>query len=428
MANNESFLWGLIRNIRSKRNKKRMLKNIAIQNQNSKKIVQYQPSPIEYFFSDTEPLGNIVVSGGSDFIRNRAIIGMINSVVNRGISVVILHIGNQTLENGLTQSLGGVVEVFNRRTSNYEPLAGLSNAEICRVIQDSATKSTEIRSGGQYYLEGVTEFIRSKNISPYCDMFITCPHLDLFDMLDEAETKGRINNLLAQRIKTMLMQGQPQRSDVENYFNLLRHQAQGLLATKPNLYKATSLRTVINNGKIGIIDLGSNVNDLLLNLILCDLSSGLKNGKNVVLVLDGISISASEHLDKLIKNSGIGFYTVISSNDVYASLDADDKLFATVVGKSSKSIILQHISGLSCSKWAETIGYYEKKEISDTYTDGKNYQSMFSIIPGQMKTSSVSVNLKRDYIVRPEEINHMASDEVYIVDTIKNELAHSVII
>ena len=48
---------------------------------------------------------------------------------------------------------------------------------------------------------------------------------------------------------------------------------------------------------------------------------------------------------------------------------------------------------------------------------------MFSIVPGQMNTDSINVNLKRDYIVRPEEISRMAKDEVYIVDAVNSELA-----
>ena len=103
-------------------------------------------------------------------------------------------------------------------------------------------------------------------------------------------------------------------------------------------------------------------------------------------------------------------------------------MFASVVGKSLKTIIYKHTSGLTCGKWAEAIGYYEKKEITNTYTSGSNYQSMFTIIPGQLNTNTMNINLKREYIVRPEEISHMSKNEVFIIDSINDELAHTFII
>ncbi len=142
-----------------------------------------------------------------------------------------------------------------------------------------------------------------------------------------------------------------------------------------------------------------------------------------MLVVDGLVCSASEKLEQVIKNSGAGVYAVVSSDDVYAALNADDNLFASALGKATKSIIYRHTSGLTCNKWAEVLGYYEKQEVSNTYTNGRNYQSMFSIVPGQMNTDSINVNLKRDYIVRPEEISRMAKDEVYIMDAVNSELA-----
>lgn len=427
MADNEYFVLGLIRNFQHKRNRKRILKNISIRNENNKNIVRYRPSPIEAFFSPTDPLGNILISGGTGELRNRAVIGAVDCALSNGISVVVLHAGNQPLEDLLYQHFQ-TISVFNQNNAIYDPFIGLSNSEICRLIQNSATKSCEIQSGGQYYIEGMAEFIRSKNIPPYCEMFITCPHLELFDKVDNAEAKKYISTSLAQRIKTLLVQGQTQRSDVENYFNMLRHQTQGLLANMMTRNHATSLRAVVNQNGSAVLDIGSNTNDLLINLVLSDLTSTLNNGRKIFLVLDGLSVSISEKLEQVIKNSGNSIYTAISSDDVYSSLNADENLFTSVIGKATKTVIYRHTSGLSCNKWSEVLGYYEKQEVSNTYTSGRNYQSLFSVIPGQMSTDSINVNLKRDYIVRPEEISHMANDEVYILDAVNSELSHTHII
>lgn len=427
MAENESFFVGLIRSIQEKRYQKKILRNISIQNENNRGIKKYRPSAIEAFFSPTEPLGNVLISGGTQELRNRAVIGALNCALNNSIGVVVLHVGNKMLESIIEQRYQNSV-VFNYQNAIYEPLIGLSNDEIIRIIQNSATKLCEINSGGRYYIDGVTDFIRSKNISPYCEMYMTCPHLELIDRVDDAEYKGHISSALAQRIKTSLVQGQAQRSDVENYFNLLRHQAQGLLSNRYNLSLATSLRSVVKRNGIAVVDVGSNTNDLLINLLICDLMGAANSGRRFAIVVDGLTITSSERLEQCIKNSGNTIYTVFSSEDVYAALNADDNLFASLVGKSLKTIIYKHTSGLTCGKWAETIGYYEKKEVTDTYTSGSNYQSMFTIIPGKVNTNTMNINLKREYVVRPEEISHMSKDEAYIIDSVNDELAHTFII
>lgn len=427
MSDNESIIWGLIRNHQEKKARKRMLENIDVENENRKAIVRYQPSQIEAFFSPYDPRGNIIVSGGDQTLRNRAVLGAVHAIRSNNVPTIVLHIGNSLLEGLIGQQFSNAT-IFNRNTARYEPFMGLSNLEINRIIQSSATKMCEIRSGAQYYIEGITDFIRTKNIQPYCEMYITCPHLELFDKIDEAEMRGSISADVAQRIKTSLGQGQGQKSDVENYFNVLRHQAQGLIAPRSNISKSTSLRNVINQKGIAVVDVGSNTNELLINLLVEDLTSALHTGIEICVVLDGIKISSSEKLERFVQTSGTTINSIISTDDIYSMLNADDNLFASTLGKSRKTVIFQHQSGLTCTKIADFIGHYEKLEINRQYTHGTNHQSMFTVIPGQMDNDTIGVTPKREHRVRPEEINSMAKDEVYIVDSSNNELAFTQVI
>ncbi len=422
MEDNESLILGIIRNIQSNRARKKLLQNIENSNELNRGLVRYQPSNIEAFFSEHDPIGNVIISGGVQALRNRAIIGSMITSVKNNVPVVIVHAGNQALEQLLHQYIPNLV-VFNRQSAIYEPLIGLSTLEICRIVQSSATKRCEIRNGAQYYIEGITEFIRSKNIPPYSEMYISCPHIQLLDKVDEAEEKGYISASLAQQIKTNLVHGQLQRSDIENYFNVLRHQTQGLLCSKSNLHRAKSLRSVIKQGEIACIDISSPTNDLLLNLVLEDFNGALNNGARATLIVDGMIVAAGEKLEQYIRSSGVRSNLVISSEDLYPMLNGDDNLFASVVGKSIKSVVYKHTSGISCTKWAEVFGYYEKQEIKRTFTRGNHYQNMFSVVPGQMENDSIDISAKREYIVKPEEISRMNPNDVYIYDTVNNELA-----
>ena len=40
MAENESFFWGIIRNLQERRNRKKLLRNVSIQNEKIKLLIQ----------------------------------------------------------------------------------------------------------------------------------------------------------------------------------------------------------------------------------------------------------------------------------------------------------------------------------------------------------------------------------------------------
>lgn len=427
MEDNESLIWGLIRNAREKKNKKIFLQNIEIENENNKAIVKYRPSQIEDFFSPTEPVGNIVISGGVEHLRNRSILGSMIPSYNNGIPIVVIHFGNANLETLLQQQVGNLT-VFNRKNSIYDPFVGLSTYEICRTIQCSATKQCELRSGSQYYIEGMTEFIRTKNIPPFCEMYMYCPHLELIDKVDFAESKGLINSNQSQKIKTFLVQGQAQRSDVENYFNVLRQQSQGLLCSKLNLNQAKSIRSVINNNGVCCFDVGSNTNDLLISLILEDLLSAAASGKKITLIIDNPNLIKGDKIENIAQNSGGNINLVLSSQDIFAAVNGDEALFSMVIGKALKLVVFNHSYGMSCNKLSDALGSYDKKEIVTSINQGTNYTSMFTVIPGQMNNQGITVNIKRENRVLPEEINKLSKDEVYIKDATNNELAYTTII
>ena len=54
--------WALIK----KHKQKKKIKAIQQSNIEAQGIVHYQPSNIEAFFDDKEPLGNIIISGGDE--------------------------------------------------------------------------------------------------------------------------------------------------------------------------------------------------------------------------------------------------------------------------------------------------------------------------------------------------------------------------
>jgi len=424
----DSFIWGLVRNWRYNRNKKKLLRNIDIENDNAKGIVRYQPSPIESFFNGQVYPSKIVVSGGVVEFRAGAILGAGIAAYNQSIPAVVLHAGNRRLETIFDQEFaGGNYVRINSNNPIYDPLIGLSNAEINKLFMSSAANGCEIKSAGKYYLDGVTDFIKSKGVNPYLDMYMNAPHMQLFDKIDQAEAQGRISANAAQDIKSKIVQGQIERNNIEYFFDTLKQQGGGgggVFATKQNISNAESIKKVAERGGTVLIDILSSANSQLVNLIASEISIFLSTGQRLLLVIDSISVEASEALSKILKTNFQNCGFMLVSEDAYSALGGNDSLFSSFVGSASKYVVFNHTSAISAGKWSQAIGDYDKHEVSKNYLNTANYNSAFSIIPGQTQGDNLNVSLKRENRVKPEEIMRMRSNEAYIYDAQNQEFAY----
>lgn len=397
-------------------------------NRANRGVVEYRPSPIEAFFDSGEPVGGMVVSGGANDHRIRAIATQAICAFNQGMAVVVLHEGNTELENKMSSEFGstGQLSLINRANPYYEPFLGLTNPEVSRMIIQSQEKDLEMHSQSRYYLDGMAEFLKIKGIAPYCDLYIRCPHLELEDKVRDAEQQGKIDYAKASHIRSMLAQGRNEQSNVEEYFFRLSHQASGIMAKKATLSNADSICNTAKKGGVIVIDVLSTSNSLFLNLLLQDIENALTSGKKLLVVFDNV-FTYTEQMTNFIKTPMSNCKKVFCSEDVYAMLGSDENLFATITGNAVKNIVYSHRSGVSCTKWAEFFGQFDMQEVSQTVTRSKTYKSFFNLSPDRSVNNGVSIGTKREYIVKPEEINRMGTGEVYISDGYTQSLSHTTV-
>ena len=86
----------------------------------------------------------------------------------------------------------------------------------------------------------------------------------------------------------------------------------------------------------------------------------------------------------------------------------------------SKVIISKHMSAVSCQKFSEMIGSYDKQEISSSYTGNTNLVGKFSY----STATSKNISIKREEILKPEEIVRLNEDEIYVLDNNYKKLVH----
>ena len=403
---------------------RRALKRIHKENEINRGITNYDVSDIEPFLSESGDIQNVIVSGLNNNIRNRAIVSVISNAYEQGVHTIVIHNGNQLLEQRIV-SVFGANETFvvNANYPLYDPIVGLSDSEISRLIIKTAPEDCEISSIGKYYVEGMIDFLRSKGKEPSTISCMSCPHLSLIDNVIDAEKKGKITKDEAKRIIAQIKQGSSERANIENYFSVLKDQAYQLMAKRKYIGDALSLQGAEKKYSISTVDIMSDMNTLLIDVLAYELTILLSKRKKVLVVVDGLQLSSNEKLKNVVLNSGKSFTTVLSSDDLFASLGGNDDIFFSLAGKAMLVVLCKHSSAYSCQKWSDVIGLYDKQEVSESFSRNSGYGSGYTF--GNSQT--VKVEVQRENVVKPEEINRMQPNETYVINRIIGELAHTVI-
>ena len=414
-------LSSLINTILANRRTRQTIRNIEKNNELRKNITKYEPSDIEGFIERDTQVSSYVISGGTNANRSRTASSIIACSLDQKVPVVVLHEGNTELEAAVAYatSFTNNKVIIAKNTAIYDPFYNRNNIEIWNLILNSCTKSLTIGALGQRYICGMSDFIKSKNIPPYCEMFLSCPHDILFDKLDEAEQNGYITSNSATQIRNQLMQGQNERPNIQSFLSQLSYQGLGILSNKGSRNAAVNIKTAVHHDGMLMMDIGSSTNEILLNVVVNEIKEILATGKKMMLVIDGININSNEALSKLIKSLSSRCLTTLLSDDVFAMLGADVNLFNTFVSNASKSIVFSHSSGTTCSKWSEIFGYYDVDKVSQNVATNQNYQWGYS----SGTSTSINVSTNREFIVKPEEIARLKLNEVYILDRNAQELA-----
>jgi hypothetical protein len=405
-------------------------RTIAKNNEISRGLKEYKPSEIGGFFLPNDQIGNVIISGGENIMRSRAIEAISYLAYERNLPVIILHQGNDDLETiaRITFGKSGCLTIINQNNPIYEPFAGLSDIEISKLIIESASKDYDIKPNARYYIDGMIEFLRAKKRTPSLSIFEKCPHYELFNKIDTLIADNTITDSVGDAIRSKLMSGQSECFKLESYFTELVNQFSQIMSTSGNKAKYSLLQT-INTSGIAVIDIGSNINKLMVNVLITQIKTAISKGKSVSLITDEIYSENGDLFANFIKIRNDKCKLTISAKDVYALCGGNEKLFHTILGNSEKLVVFSHSSGVSALKWAEAIGQYDKTEITKSHNRGRTRQNPVrfgeNTTYGYNTSNTTNYNLKREYIVKPESINRMLPNEVYIVDSVNKEIAHT---
>ena len=395
-------------------------------NARNRSVTDYKPCAVDAFFEPANGLYNVVASGGHPAVRSAAIEAQTLCAISNGFPVIVLHESNSELAGRLRRSIspiGKYLEI-SPHSPCYEPFYGLSELEIANEITETAPKEFDLKFNARYYIDGISTFIKKKGKNLSFNMFSTCPHAMLFDKVDELQLQGHLSDPEAQDIKSKLMMGQSESLKIESYIADLKMQMSPMMYHSRQGFKPMNVLTALKQNAVLCFDISAATNKLLINTIVYQCKLALIKGIQFALIIDSIPTNANEAYEALIKASPDKIVKMISSDDLFAMVGGDDKLFAAIVGNSQTTIVMSHTSGHSARMWAEVFGEYDKLEESYSTSRGSSRRSPFSPFSSPNYNRTVNVSRNREYIVKPEVIMRMGQTEAFILSAARGELAH----
>lgn len=405
---------GIINLIIGRANKKTIENNNRI----SRGVIENKGVPVNSLFINGCNR-NSIISGSELFVRNQILINALLNAANCGLPVVLMHESNSEIEYMVSSQITNSI-IIDRNSFVFDPLYNRSESDIIKMILAVAKKEYGIKDEARYALKGMISFLNAKKRKPTLAALANCPYTELYDKIDDMVYRGKMRDTVGNDIKSYLSSGQSEYIKLKGFFDDLLDEC-GNASSKNSLIDV--LRAV-SEGKIILIDIGNSTNKHYISTLVYQLEIALRMGEKFSLILEGISISKDiENLTKFIVANNTHCNLTISTSDLYSMLGGDEKLMYTLLGNSVENIIMQHGSAVSAEEWSKAIGFYEKTETTTTISRGKT-KGGFSLFPSYNDNKSLAYAIKRESIVKSEEILRMSNNEMYIYDRSLNQLVH----
>ncbi|MCM1507990.1 MAG: hypothetical protein NC177_12795 [Ruminococcus flavefaciens] len=356
---------------------------------------------------------NMLISGGNSNLRAYILSQTLNdSFTSCNNGMIVLHIGDNELINALNLSKNLNILRVDSLTKNFDPFYHRTDDEIIHIISDSLPNNMTLNNNAMSLLQGILLYIRATGGTPSLMALEKCPYYQLVDKVNKAIDTGKISEQIGEQIIRYLIAGTSEIQIVANYINSLFKECSSILCIG-NYSLCTDVKKAIDDRQILVMDISTAANNILLNIIFSQIRDILRYSPNTKIVLNNLNISSSESKVKdliQICNNNL----IFSTQDLYTTLSGDSSLFDILVSRSSYNIVMQHNNATSSDKWSEKMGAYDKMETDFGFGD------IFH--PGMIFGKNMHVANKQERVVKPEEIQRLNSNEMYIMDDVTNSL------
>ena len=389
-------------------------KRIRKANTRNRGVIYYKPTQIYNFIEPKIYNKNLVCSGDSHELRSELITSVCAAATNAGIPVVILHKGDQVLDNMLQHMYANHPQLIRAGvgpgTRCFDPLFQLPYDRIGKIIVDTADDKYRLTSNAEAYIQAVVEFRKASNKRVSVKALFDCPHTNLPALLGKARNNQVITQAVFQDLQTRMAQGQGEANGVRSYLQELYDECYSLLPTDKNEYNQSVnlFNELYRKDSVVLLDIVTDGNNLLLRILAEEFKVLIRRGVPFYLILDDIAINDDNYLKNICTINANGFNYGIYGNDVYSLCGADDSFFSSVLGNSKKWFVFHHSSGHSAEKWSGAFSTYRRIQQTTTYGSGHTgHIGLFS--SGMVSNRSTSYTDKQEAVIPAEEISRLTA-------------------
>ena len=124
-------------------------------------VVQYEPSEIGGFIEPHIFNCNVVCSGDNPELRSEMIVDICVHATNADLPVIILNQGDSTLNSFLNYKYRNhpdyYIEIGQNTIRRYDPLFGVGNDRISKIIVDAAPQKYSFACEAGLYIDVLTD-------------------------------------------------------------------------------------------------------------------------------------------------------------------------------------------------------------------------------------------------------------------------------
>lgn len=162
-----------------------------------------------------------------------------------------------------------------------------------------------------------------------------------------------------------------------------------------------------------------------MNTIFYQLRLALQHGASYTLVVDSLPLASNEMYTNFIKSSACKAHRLFVTDDLYAMLGGDDKLFSALVGNAHTVMIL-HILQAKAQKNGRS---FLDSMINMNVLIAKREAPAVLLFNFSSSNNSRSINIakSREFIVKPEQLMRMSQGEAYIRMADDRQIAHLIV-
>ncbi|MDR0304927.1 MAG: hypothetical protein LBH98_09230 [Chitinispirillales bacterium] len=390
-------------------------------NKQARGLEEYKSITTDILFPCESYNENIIVSGGDAGERLRFSERIIQNSSAKGRPMIILHLGNTGLENIAAQNNLGVIASMHSK--NFDAFTSFEQQEICQVVLDTCKSKYDIKPYGRYILQIVYELLACQKIRPYFSNYADFTYHQLSEKINDCFVRGLITQTAADNLNSLLMMGQTECAKIDSFFYDSKAQMGHIATNNANITGGTSVLSAIKKGKTLCVDLKSSANTMLVELIVNSITIAMNRGYEFSIFLDDVAVANNEALKNMLCQKS-NHNNIICSKDLYALLNGKEDVFTNIAGEAEKTVLLSHGSHIGCEKWSKYIGEYDKIDVSHNTNGGWSQSSKWGYNSNQGKT----MKEKREYKVKPEQINRLSHNEIFIYDNQTGSLIQTKVI